>query len=60
MRKRRGWLWRGNYYGVELATEWPHISLGISAHAWTRFAHLTLHLPFGLVIIGCIGADDLR
>lgn len=56
MSLRYGFAWRGNRYGVEFSTTWPHVSLGISAHLGSRFAHLTFHLPFGTVIIGCIGA----
>lgn len=48
--------WRGNDYGVEWQSTWPHISLGVSAHLGTRFAHLSMHLPVGVVIVGCVGS----
>lgn len=57
MIKRWGWLYRGNRYGLTLETMWPHISLGISAHISIRWGHLTIHLPVGYVIVGCLGAD---
>lgn len=45
-----------NSYGVRFMGTFPHISLGISAHVWPpKFAHLSLHLPIGVVIIGCTG-----
>ncbi len=46
---------RGNEYGVFTEVTWPHLSLGFSVHLG-RFGHLTLHLPVGLVIVGCVGA----
>lgn len=50
------WEWRGNEYGVEWCGTWPHISLGVSAHVADRFAHVSLHLPIGVLSVGCIGA----
>jgi hypothetical protein len=48
-----------NRYGVRYMPTWPHVSLGISAHLWPpKFAHLSLHLPVGVVIIGHIGATS--
>ena len=48
--------YRGNHYGIRLMAMWPHISLGISAHLWPpKFAHLSLHLPVGVLIFGCTG-----
>ncbi len=46
-------------YGYRWMDTWPHISLGISAHVWPpKFAHLSLHLPFGVLILGYRGADE--
>ena len=46
-----------NRYGVRYMPTWPHVSLGISAHLWPpKFAHLSLHLPVGVVIVGFVGA----
>lgn len=43
-------------YGLRWMGTWPHISLGISAHLWPlKFAHLSLHLPIGILIIGYRG-----
>lgn len=55
---RRGRLWRGNRYGIECSFTWPHVNLGVSAHLSSRFGHFTLHLPVGILILGCIGADN--
>lgn len=45
-------------YGFRWMGTWPHISLGISAHVWPlKFAHLSLHNPLGVLIIGYRGAD---
>lgn len=49
---------RGNDYGLRLLTYWPHISLGISLHLSTRFAHFDFHTPVGVLVIGCIGASE--
>ena len=54
-------LYRGNRYGASFLPVWPHISLGFSVHVGSRFSHLTLHMPFGILTLGCIGleANDL-
>lgn len=44
-------------YGVRWMPTWPHVSLGVSLHVSRKFGHLSLHLPFGVVVIGYIGAD---
>jgi hypothetical protein len=45
-------------YGFRWMGTWPHISLGISAHVWPlKFAHLSLHNPLGVLIIGYRGED---
>lgn len=44
-------------YGVRFMATWPHVSLGISAHVWPlKFAHLSLHLPVGVLIVGYRGS----
>lgn len=49
-----------NRYGMRLMGTWPHISLGVSAHLWPlKFAHISLHVPIGVIILGCIG-DPVR
>jgi hypothetical protein len=46
-----------NRYGIRYMVTWPHVSLGISAHLWPpKFAHVSIHLPIGVVVIGHIGA----
>ncbi len=46
-------------YGYRWMGTWPHISLGISAHVWPpKRAHLSLHLPFGVLILGYRGEDE--
>lgn len=52
------WRHRGNGYGIRWMPTWPHVSLGVSAHLGSRFAHLSLHLPVGVMIVGCVGADE--
>lgn len=48
-------------YGVRFGLTWPHISLGLSAHIWPlKFAHLSLHLPFGWLTIGHVGLDGIN
>ena len=42
-------------HGIRWIGTWPHISLGISAHLGGKFAHLSIHLPIGVLIIGFIG-----
>lgn len=45
-------------YGFRWMGTWPHISLGISAHVWPlKHAHLSLHLPVGVLILGYRGED---
>jgi hypothetical protein len=47
-------------YGFRWMGMWPHISLGISAHVWPpKFAHLSLHLPLGMLLIGYRGVTPL-
>ncbi len=47
-----------NSYGVRFMPTWPHVSMGLSAHLWPpKFAHVSLHLPIGVVIIGCTGQE---
>lgn len=48
--------YRGNDYGIRWAPCWPHVSLGLSAHLSSRFGHLSIHLPVGLLIVGCLGS----
>lgn len=48
--------YRGNRYGAVFMPTWPHVSLGISAHIGGRFSHMSLHLPMGVLILGCVGA----
>ena len=48
---------RTHRYGVRWMPAWPHISLGISAHIDRKFGHLSLHLPFGVLVLGFIGED---
>lgn len=55
--KKALFTYRKNDYGLRLSTHWPHISLGVSAHLSTRFAHFDLHTPVGVVSLGCIGAS---
>lgn len=56
-----GFTRRGNRYGLSAWPTWPHVSLGVSAHLWPlKFAHLSLHLPVGIVILGHVGADGER
>lgn len=50
--------YRGNDYGIRLMPCWPHISLGLSAHLSSRFGHLSVHLPVGVLIVGCIGSTE--
>lgn len=35
-----------------------HISLGLSLHVQGRFSHLSLHLPFGVLVCGFTGEDE--
>lgn len=49
---------RGHRYGVRWMPTWPHISLGVSAHIDRKFGHLSLHLPFGVLVLGFIGEDQ--
>lgn len=44
-------------YGVRWMPTWPHINLGVSAHLSRKFGHVSLHLPFGLLVVGHIGLD---
>lgn len=46
----------GNLWGVAWMRTWPHVSLGVSAHVG-RHWHPSLHLPVGVVIVGCVGAE---
>lgn len=46
-----------NRYGVRFMPCWPHISLGVSLHLGRKFGHLSLHLPFGVLIFGFVGAS---
>jgi hypothetical protein len=49
---------RGMRYGFRWMGTWPHISLGVSAHVWPlKHAHLSLHNPFGVLILGYRGED---
>jgi hypothetical protein len=45
-------------YGFRWMGTWPHVSLGVSAHVWPpKHAHVSLHLPLGVLIIGYRGED---
>lgn len=49
--------YRDNRYGVRWMPTWPHVSLGVSLHIGWLFSHLSLHLPVGVVIVGCVGSS---
>ena len=51
-----GIRYRGNYYGVRWMPVRAHISLGLSAHIGGRFSHLSIHLPFGVLVVGMVGS----
>lgn len=49
---------RGKRYGLRWMSTWPHVSLGVSVHLWPlKFAHVSLHLPVGVLVVGYQGVD---
>ena len=44
-------------YGVRWMPVGWHVSLGLSAYPHRKYGHLSVHLPFGVLVLGFVGRD---